>query len=296
MKNFHGTDKKSSFFEGWYLKHQTDDLSLAFIPAFHIDRKGHANASLQIISRNDSWTIPFSHKDFHAAADRFSVKLGNNSFSSKGISLDISTPDLYVKGKLAYGPFTSLSSDIMGPFRFFPFMQCSHGVISLTHALTGSLNFNGWVMDFNGGIGYIEKDWGQSFPSSYLWTQCSWSCKADQTPCSIMLSIADIPFMGFHFTGCIGVVYYKGREYRLATYRGAKVLEHTDREAVIRQGDYLLHVNLLKGNSHPLQAPESGNMNRTIHESLCSHVLYQLFYRHKKICDVLSSHAGFETG
>ena len=38
-----------------------------------------------------------------------------------------------------------------------------------------------------------------------------------------MLSIADIPMMGFHFTGIIGFVLIGEKEYRIATYLGAKV-------------------------------------------------------------------------
>ena len=62
----------------------------------------------------------------------------------------------------------------MGPFRFLPGMECSHGVISMGHALEGTLTLNGAVLDFAGGTGYVETDRGRSFPSAYLWTQCAW--------------------------------------------------------------------------------------------------------------------------
>lgn len=48
-----------------------------------------------------------------------------------------------------------------------------------------------------------------------------------------MLSVADIPVMGLRFTGIIGVVLWRGKEYRLATYLGAKVVEHRDRKVRI---------------------------------------------------------------
>lgn len=40
-----------------------------------------------------------------------------------------------------------------------------------------------------------------------------------------MLSVADIPMAGIHFTGVIGAIMWYGMEYRLATYLGAKVVQ-----------------------------------------------------------------------
>jgi len=40
MNNFHGETKRRSYFEGWYLKHQNAERTVAVIPAFHLDKKG----------------------------------------------------------------------------------------------------------------------------------------------------------------------------------------------------------------------------------------------------------------
>ena len=78
----------------------------------------------------------------------------------------------------------------MGPFKYFP-MECRHGIISMRHTLEGRLKLNGKEIDFTNGLGYIEKDSGRSFPSSYVWVQAN---DFDE-PCSIMASVADIPFL-----------------------------------------------------------------------------------------------------
>ena len=39
-----------------------------------------------------------------------------------------------------------------------------------------------------------------------------------------MLSVADIPIAGIHFTGIIGNILWEGKEYRLATYLGARLV------------------------------------------------------------------------
>ncbi len=58
------------------------------------------------------------------------------------------------------------------------------------------LTINGEPMDLTGGRGYIEKDWGTSFPSAWIWMQCN---TFDTPDTSFMLSYARIPWMGSHF-------------------------------------------------------------------------------------------------
>ena len=90
-----------------------------------------------------------------------------------------------------------------------------------------------------------------------------------------MLSIAEIPFGCFHFTGVIGIVHLRGKEYRLATYPGAKVVKLKADEIIVRQGTFTLTVNPQKQSGHPLCAPVSGAMVRTIHEHPSCKVLYR---------------------
>lgn len=211
------------------------------------------------------------------------MQIGQSSFSCQGIDLHIEQSGLSLHGKLDYGPFTTLRSDIMGPFRLFAGMQCSHGVISMGHTLSGTLELNGEPIDFSNGIGYIETDRGRSFPSRYLWTQCVWDGPEQG---SLMLAIATIPLPIGGFTGCICSVICGDREYRLATYRGVRIETWSDNGAVIRQGKYRLEVELLNEKRQALRAPVEGRMERTIHESLCAKVRYR-FWRGK---DLLFQH------
>ena len=47
-------------------------------------------------------------------------------------------------------------------------MECYHGIISMNHDILGSLKYNDEDISFNKGKGYMEKDWGHSFPKLYL--------------------------------------------------------------------------------------------------------------------------------
>lgn len=292
MRNFHGKYKTHPFFEGWYLKHQSKDTTIAFIPSFHICKDRKRYAQIQVVTENGAHCFRFPPTAFHAEENRFYVRVGANAFSSAGINVDLQGKGLSVKGTLQYGTFTQPETDMMGPFRHLPMMQCNHGVLSLTHGLTGTLEINGQAFDFTGGTGYIEKDWGCSFPKSYLWAQLNWFENRD---CCAMLSIADVPVAGTSFTGCIASVYYGGREYRLATYRGAKLLKYSQKEAVVEQGPYRLRVQLIEDSgAQKLQAPQNGEMARIIKESPACTVRFHFTVGKITLFDVTRSNASFE--
>lgn len=290
MKYFYGAKKRGPYFEGWYLKHQgAGDAALALIPALHIDAAGRRGASLQIIAEERSWWLEYPAAEFAASKADFQIRLGRSLFSREGIRLDIQREGLSLRGALRYGPFRPLGSDIMGPFRFLPGMECAHGVISMGHALEGSLHLNGAALDFSDGLGYIETDRGRSFPGAYLWTQCAWPGRG-----GLMLSIADIPLAAGHFTGCICAVLEGGREYRLASYRGVRVEEWSRTGGVIRQGKYRLEAALLEERRCLLRAPSQGSMVRGVHESLQAKVRYRFWAGDKLLFDRTAPNASFE--
>ena len=292
MGFFRGTNRKDPYFEGWYFKHQNPQgQTLALIPAFHIDREGRRTASLQIISRDQAWWLEYPQAQLQVSRQPFQAQVGLSSFGSQGIDLHIQQDGFSLNGALRYGSFTTLRSDIMGPFRFFAGMQCAHGVISMGHSLEGALELNGECLDFSGGTGYIETDRGRSFPSKYLWTQCVWGGPERS---SLMLAIAAIPLPVGGFTGCICSVLYHGQEYRLATYRGAKIEKWSPSGAVIRQGQYRLEVELLNEQRQALRAPVEGRMERTIHESLCAEVRYRFWHGDNLSLQHTDSNASFE--
>ena len=90
-----------------------------------------------------------------------------------------------------------------------------------------------------------------------------------------MLSVADIPMAGIRFTGVIGVVLWQGKEYRIATYLGARVVKIQNKMDRVTQGRQVLEARLLKASGHPLKAPAKGDMVRTIHESASCRAFYR---------------------
>ena len=277
----------ASQFRGWYFKCQSKNHTLALIPAIHQGPRGR-ECTLQLISPEKSQTVSLPSQGATLRWDRPEGQMNGLSFSSKGLTLDISTPETRLQGQLSFGPPAPLSQDIMGPFRFVPFLECRHRVYSMAHSVEGRIEWNGQVFSFSPGRGYIEGDQGRSFPERYVWSQCLFPQG------SLMLSVASIPLGPFSFTGILALIRFLGQEYRLATYLGARAEQVQPEEILIRQGPLTLRVHFLSSRHLGLSAPVRGKMSRLIRENITGHAHYQLCSGDQQLLDVESAQASFE--
>lgn len=276
---------KTGWFYGWYFKCQSDTQTLAVIAAVHrTDRK--RTCSIQIITEKQSWTVPLQEKTFRKRGRMISI--GKNWFGERGICLSVCVPGLKVSGQLVFGELFPLRYDIMGPFSLVPFLECRHSIWSMKHKVWGNMSVNGELYSFDGADGYWEGDQGRSFPKEYIWTQCSFPKGA------LMLSVADIPMAGFHFRGIIGAVVLDGREYRVATYLGAKAVDIRKGMVRIIQGHLELEAELLEKSGKPLKAPARGAMVRTIRESAACKARYCFRKGNRTLLDFETDRASFE--
>lgn len=273
------------YFTGWYFKCAGDNQNVAFIPSIHF-HDGEKNAVLQIITENNAFCLNFPELNFREKP--LAVKIGNNIFSEKGVKLNIKTDNLKVLGTLRFGKSTPIQYDIMGPFKLIPFMKCRHNIYSMRHNVIGNITINERKYEFHNDVGYIEGDRGVSFPRRYIWTHCDFPDGA------LMLSIADIPLLGFEFTGIIGIILLNGKEHRIATYLGAKTLHITNNEVIVSQGEYEFTARLVTKNPQPLSAPLGGKMVRTIHESASCTAYYKFSCNGVVLLEFTSERASFE--
>lgn len=276
-----------NMFCGWYFKCRAKNHTLAVIPAVQRYR-GKKACSLSVISGKEHWNLILPPEGAQMEWGRPRAVLGENMFRENGIRLSVHTRSLTVEGTLHFGPPTRLRYDIMGPFRFVPFLECRHRVFSMAHPVDGVMTVNGREYDFSGGEGYIEGDRGNSFPKRYGWTQCNFPGG------SLMLSVAEIPFGLFRFTGVIGVVMINGKEYRLATYLGARAVRIAEGELMVEQGGLQLEAKLLEPPSCGLLAPEHGEMTRIIRENAACRARYRFYKDGKALLDFETGGASFE--
>ncbi len=283
---FQGNLTNNRYFEGWYLKHVSADKKqvLSFIPGVALT-KTDKHAFIQVIDgiSGKTWNVQYPISDFDYAVNEFKIRVGKSNFSLKGIHLEIDSEDLKVKGDIEYFnivnyPSTFFSPGIMGWYSFVPFMECKHGIGSVLHELKGEILINTAKISFENGTGYIEKDWGTSFPESWIWLHCNTFNRPD---CSFTFSVAKIPWLGSFFIGHICFLYLEGKFYRFATYTGSKIkvlgFKNNLLKCELTGGNCTLSVVAKQNRAGDLKAPASGVMNRMIKESVDSEIEISLF-------------------
>lgn len=297
---YQGWRKTRTYFEGWYFKVVNEDESkaLAFIPGIAMDANGMKQAFIQVLDgkKRTASYHKFEANDFRPLAGKFDLSIGQNHFSNNSLRVDLPN----VSGKLHFSerkpwPNSFHSPGIMGPYTFVPFMECYHGILSMDHRIDGYLELEGERVDFTNGRGYMEKDWGQSFPSAYFWMQTN---HFSQPGISIKASVAKIPWMGSSFIGFIAGVWLYDRLIPFTTYNGSKLIrsnaDQSEVHLVMENRKYRLEIVAHREKSTLLASPISGLMEGRIEESMTSLIDVQLYDKRAQV--LLLSDTGRNAG
>lgn len=308
-ERFQGAKKTDRYFEGWYFKLVSRDErhTVALIPGVSVNREDpHAFIQVFLSRAEENGTslstryLRFAMDRFQFTPNRFAITIGPCAFSQESVVLDLSDPSVALRGIVSFSDMVPIRKtvsmpNIMGFFGYFTFMECYHGVISMTHGLHGNLVLDGETIDFEGGKGYIEKDWGRSFPRAYVWMQSNHFADPGT---SLMFSYADIPFLGMYFKGLIANLLFAGKEYRFATYNGARVLHEDVRDGAVsyrlKKGRYVLEVEASSDRQIGLASPRNGRMVEQIKEGLSGIIRIRLFDKKRLIVEDVGRHAGIE--
>ena len=297
---YHGWGKSKRFFEGWYYKIISSDQkqALAIIPGIAMDENGKKQAFIQVLDgRNLKASYhKFDAQEFIPKPKTHDLQIRKNRFTNDSIELDL--PGL--KGSLRFrnrSPWPSSwnSPGIMGPFSFVPFMECYHGILSMDHSIEGNLVHQDKVISFEQGRGYMEKDWGHSFPEGYVWMQSNHFSK---TGISIKASIAKIPWIGSSFIGYIAGVLIDGKLFQFTTYNKTQLKQCSvsKKEVVIEMenSSHKLWIRAEREKATPLAAPIAGFMDARIEESMNAKIHLKLIQ--KKTGEILLEDTGTSAG
>lgn len=290
-----------NYFEGWYFKCNNSEEGISFIPGINIE-ENDKKAFIQIITNKESYFINYDINDFKFNTRPFQIQIRKNIFSKSGININIEdlSQQLSIKGIVKFSDRKNiktnlLNPNIMGPFSYIPFMECNHAILCMKNTTNGTININDKIIDLDNSTGYIEKDWGCSFPKRYIWCQGNNFSKKN---ISFMLAIADIPFGLFDFRGIICDLIIDKNEYRFATYNNAKILEYIIKDDTViinlKKKNYYLNLKIIYDKGNKLSAPVKGKMSKDIFESISSIIQVTLIKDNKIIFDDTSKNCGLE--
>lgn len=294
---FQGNLDKQGYFEGWYFKQVgLNGAKIAVIPGISLSKDSHAFIQVFDGRSDKSYYFEYPVDEFRPEKNPFTVVIGDNRFGYEGLELNL---EGRITGSLSYADLTPYrwnwyERGVMGWYGYAPFLETYHGLLSLDHRVDGVISIDGDEHVFRGGRGYIEKDWGKSFPSSWIWMQ---SNGFSELGASLMLSTAVIPWLSSSFIGHLAVIRFNNRTINLSTYRGGSItrLEKSEDGVFIcvQTKGYVLEVNAIHGDSVSLKSPVKGLMTGRTIESLNSRLEVSVT---TKKGDVLFSDIGLDAG
>lgn len=295
--HYQGWNRQRRYFEGWYFKvvDPLNHLAYAIIPGVSMDTEGQQHAFIQVLDgvAAQSQYHRFDFGKFDAQKGKFAVSIGTNFFSDTGCQLDLEDLSLSLSfdGVKAW-PSRWQSPGIMGWYGYVPGMQCYHGLVSLHHQVKGQIN--GTQLSPQA-VGYIEKDWGSSFPNAWIWAQSNHLQHPE--PSSLMVSVADIPWLGSSFVGFLSTFLFAGELHTMATWTGAKakVKVLTNEVAITlsdRRRTLIIHGTPSSGGE--LASPIAGAMTGKINESLMANLSVKFILDGQLCYDGLANWAGLE--
>jgi hypothetical protein len=290
-RHVRGARPRRSFFEGWYVKLVSADraVRLAVIPGVFLSEDGTlAEAFVQVLDGVTGETAyhRFPLDEFRADEHRFEVRVGANRFSEQGVQVDL--PGL--RADVRFGPVTPWPVTVhepgaMGWYAWVPTMECYHGVVSLDHALAGTVELAGTRTDLAGGRGYLEKDWGTAFPRGYVWIQ---SNHFPTRGVSLVASTALIPWRRSAFRGDLvglripegatGAGLHRFTSYTRARTESLQVDDAHVRWTLVAPDGHRLHLEAAVGGRTTglLHAPVRTEMHRRVAETLDGAVAVRL--------------------
>lgn len=307
---YHGKNKKTNFFEGWYFKivQPHTGHTYCFIPGVFISSdEGYSHSFIQVIKGNENnfKYLRFEKEQFEASTLEFNLKVEKSFFSLNQIDLNINQQDEKIFGTLYFDniikwPDSIINPGSMGFYNYLGFMQCYSQVCAVDGLARGKLDINGESVDFTGGKLYIEKNWGKSFPYSYIWVQGNSFEEGDG---SVTCSIGNIPlpFPFGSFMGFLIGIYAKGRFYKFTSINKSTLSINCESEKMVLETynkDYFLKIeaSYKQETFMNLYAPHDGNMIPIASETLNGNLNVTL-YDKKRNCMIFNDNctsAGIE--
>jgi hypothetical protein len=276
--SFNGVNKKSNYFEGWYIHLLDNEKKIAYAFIFGISLyEKDKHAFIQIIDKNvkEPFYFRFDINDFYYNND--SIKIKDNILSPTQVVInegpfDI---DLSISG-LNVLENNLLTPGAMGLIKYLP-IPTHIEIIFLDSLITGTINQE----DFSGSA-YMEKNWGSRFPNKWIWIE---SNNFSNNNTSFVMAYANL---FANVDGFFAILKIDGEELRFATYNGfkTKVITSNKNNVVIEisKRDLTLKVEVDYKDEYKLVAPvKYGNMTRIISESLNSDLKISLYRNNKLI-------------
>lgn len=278
-----GDITKCNYFEGWFQKIFVPELntSIIIIYGFATGNELSKTGFIQLfVPGNDVIHVDFPQHQITLSKRKHEVKLGPNYFSNYRIHIEHTHIELDLE--IIPQEKKILKQNSMGIFYLVPGLPCYHSVLQVNSSVNGNIKINNNLIQLTRASGYLEKNWGASFPEKYFWMHAQDPLNSTN---QILYSQAELRWRNKTFIKHVGFIQLNGKSFDLRKIHRKQfvcnVYNSNQLEISIVSVDLILYFDLDKANKTSFKGPNDGKMTNTIIHNL--NVPIQLKNRHKQM-------------
>jgi hypothetical protein len=189
--------------------------------------------------------------------------MGENLLTTEIIQ--INTKDFKIHLKLMNNHVSKTFKNSMGYNYFLPNLPCYHAVLNTGHLVSGEIKQKNERFIIKNELGYLEKNWGTSFPETYYWLH---AVDPNDPQVSILFSRAEIEWIGKKFIRHLGHLRFDEKEVDIRSLKNVTVSILSSckdkHEIRIASKTLQMEISITHNNKVRFKGPFNGKLSRDI--------------------------------
>lgn len=261
-----GSFDRKKYFEGWFHKIYSAKYKTSFILIYGYTT-GNSDKKfgfIQVHIPNQQVLIMYFDKnEVFCDPNKHVVRMGEHIFTSNKI--DINTKEMGIQLHLTDNQSIRTFKNSMGYNYVIPNLPCYHAILNKSHLVSGEIRTEktNFVMDQD--MGYLEKNWGTSFPENYIWLHAVDPTNAEV---NLLFSQAEIKWMGGAFLRHLGYLNFENECIDLRQLENPIVSNsfvNPEKQLIHISSKLIeLEISIVLGEQVLFKGPEDGALQRDI--------------------------------
>jgi hypothetical protein len=278
-----GTFERNKFFEGWFQKvySKAHKASFILIYGYATHNSDDEFGFLQVLIPNQvPELVYFPKNEVSCDIEKHIFRMGNNLLTTELIRIDINglRIDLNLKNTQPFRTF----KNSMGYTYFIPNLPCYHSVLNTAQSVSGEIQYKGLCYTLDHEMGYLEKNWGTTFPENYFWVH---AIDPNNPAISLLFSRAQIVWLGKTYIKHVGYFCFDGQQIELRELKNFSVsnsnLSPENRIIQIRSASAQFDLALEYGREVLFKGPKDGTLSRIIQHQTDASIKVSLTYENR---------------
>lgn len=261
-----GDFDRDKYFEGWFQKIYSVEHQSSFVIIYGYATR-NANDSFGFIQlripEHQPLLMYFPKEEVICDPVQHHVRIGEHLLTTEDIS--INTDEIGINLKLIDNQPIRTFKNSMGYSYVIPNLPCYHAVLNKSHLVSGEVRNRNASYSFDSEMGYLEKNWGTSFPENYVWLH---ALDPKDPGVSLLFSQAEIKWLGRTFVKHVGHFQYEGNTIDLRQLWNSviSIVRLSSEKHLIRILSKSIQIEISINLAHHVlfKGPNDGNLTRDI--------------------------------